>query len=100
MSDPTGNIQLCCFPVKVKKQLYPLVILLAMALLTWSIPYDLLVAYLLTMVQCRFFDGSFIKLTRSTYRRIEMSFLLRWVSLREDFVSLDLAPKAKYFCKD
>jgi hypothetical protein len=100
MSDPKGDIQPCCLPIKIKKMLYPLIILVGIGLLSWSIPYDLIVACLLTMVQCWFFDGSFVKFTRGTYRRIEMSCLLRWMSLRDDFVSLDLAPKAKYFCKD
>lgn len=100
MSDPRGNIQLCCLPVTIKKQLYPLIILVLVGLLSWSIPYDLITAYLLTAVQCAFFDGSFVKLSRSTYRRIEMSCLLRWMSLRDDFVALDLAPKSKFFCND
>lgn len=100
MSDPKGNIQLCCLPLTIKKQLYPLIVLVGIGLLSWSIPYDLITAYLLTAIQCLFFDGSFIKLSRSSYRRLEMSCLLRWMSLRDDFVSLDLAPKAKYFCRD
>jgi hypothetical protein len=50
MSDPNGNIQLCCFPLKIKKVLYPLVILLGIGFFGWSIPYDIITAYLLTIL--------------------------------------------------
>ncbi len=99
-SDPTGNIQLCCFPVNIPKRFYPLVILLALGIFQFKIPYDILVAYLLGLVQCTFFDGSFVKLSNSAYRRIQMSFLLRWMTLRDDFCPLDISPKAKHFCSD
>lgn len=100
MSDPKGNIQLCCLPITIKKQLYPIIILVLTGLLSWSIPYDLLTAYLLTAVQCMFFDGSFIKFSRSTYIRLEKSCLLSWISSRDDFVSVDLAPRSRFFCRD
>jgi hypothetical protein len=97
-SDPDGDIKLCCFPTLIKKKYYPVVVILLLGVLGLRIPYDLLVAYAMGVVACRFFDGSFVKLSNSTYRKLEMSFLMRWMNMRDDFYAIDLSPKAKFFC--
>lgn len=99
-SDPTGNIQVCCLPFMVRKKLYPLIAVGLVGVLGWRVPVDMLVAYVMGVVACKWFDGSFVKLTTNAYRRLEESFLLGWMSQRDDFCKISSSPKAKYFCSD
>lgn len=69
-SDPEGSIQLCCLPMSVTKRYYPLVVIGLLWVLGWQVPYDLIVGYLVNVVACRFFDGSFLRLTNSGYRKL------------------------------
>lgn len=99
-SDRQGNIQMCCLPFVIKKRLYPLVTMVLVGIINWQIPFDLLMAYLLGIIACRWFDGSFIKLTYNAYRKLEASCLVSWMSNRSDFCPIDISPKARYFCSD
>jgi hypothetical protein len=99
-SDLGGSIQPCCLPIRIKKRLYPLLAMLLLGVAQWQFPYDLVVAYVVGVVACRMFDGSFIKLTNNAYKRLETSFLLSWMSQRDDFCTISSSPKSQFFCAD
>ena len=61
-SDPNGDIKFCCLPFTIKKKFYPLSILAIYAILTFSIPLDMLIGYFVGFIQCKFLNGTLIRL--------------------------------------
>lgn len=98
-SDPKGKIRLCCLPILIYKRLYPVIIIGGMMLFSWSPQPDMWLVYILTLIQCKCFDGSVFRFRRSVYLYLEKSCILGWMSKRNDYITVEAAPKSRCFCK-
>lgn len=87
-SDPHGKIKFCGLSYTVKKKFYPIMMIVVYTILTFSFPLELIIGYLIGFVQCKYLNGTLIRLSSQQYQKIEDSFLLRCVNHRFDFVRL------------
>ena len=80
VSDPDGDIKFCCFNFTIKKKIYPVVIIGIVAVMTFSLPMDMILGYMVGLIQCKFLNGTMIRLSLPQYLRIENSFLFNCIS--------------------
>lgn len=87
-------------PFTIKKKWYPLAMLAILGVITFSLPLDMLIGYLVGLIQCRFLNGALVRLDYQKYQMLENSFVFKCVQNRPDFQKLVDSQYAQSFCRE